>query len=167
MAELIALSSDSDSDDEMDTLILLHLTSKRQKSVWKCEYMKKRKTHGEFVLTPEFSDKQFTNYFRLNRSQFNEVHGLVQNSIYSEGCNAQKLIGTEEKLAVFLRQVVLFFIFKLLIKTLQCYLISSILSRTFVTILVYLKIGCGLDSMALIYAKFYLSIIMHVGRSYV
>ena len=65
--------------------------------------MKNRKTQGEFALTSEFCDKQFTNYFRLNRSQFNEVHRLVQNSIYSEGCNAQKAIGTEEKLAVFLR----------------------------------------------------------------
>jgi len=50
----------------------------------------KEKTHGEFALTSEFSDKQFTNYSRLNRSQFNEVHRLVQNSIYSEVCNAQK-----------------------------------------------------------------------------
>jgi len=63
MAELIALSSESDSDEEMDTLIL-YLTSKRQKSVWKSEYMKKRKTHGGFALTSEFSDEQFTNYFR-------------------------------------------------------------------------------------------------------
>ena len=46
----------------MDTLMLLYLTSKRQKSVWKSEYMKKRKTHGEFALTSDFSDKQFTNY---------------------------------------------------------------------------------------------------------
>jgi hypothetical protein len=60
MAELIALSSESDSVEEMDTPMLLHLTSKRQKSVWKSEYMKKRKTDGEFVLTSEFSDKQFT-----------------------------------------------------------------------------------------------------------
>jgi len=65
--------------------------------------MKKRKTHGEFALTSEFSAKQFTNYFRLNRSQFHEVHRLVQNSVYSEGCNVQKSIGTEEKLDVFLR----------------------------------------------------------------
>jgi hypothetical protein len=103
MAELITLRSESDSDEEIDTLMLLHLTSKRQKSVWKSEYMKKRKTHGEFVLTSEFSDKQINNYFCLNRSQFNEVYGLVQNFIYSEGCNAQKPIGSEEKLAVFLR----------------------------------------------------------------
>jgi len=65
--------------------------------------MKKRKTHGEFALTSEFSAKQFTNYYRLNQSQFNEVHRFVQNSICSEGCNAQKPIGTEETLAVFLR----------------------------------------------------------------
>ena len=76
MAELIALSSESDSDEEMDTL-MLYLTSKRLKSVWKSEYIKTRKTHAEFALTSEFSDKQFTKYFCLNRSQFNEVHRLV------------------------------------------------------------------------------------------
>jgi hypothetical protein len=86
----------------MDTLMLFYLTSKRQKSLWRSEYMKKRKTHDDFALTSEFSDKQFTKYFRLNGSQFNEVHRLVQNSIHSEACNAQKPIGTEEKLAVFL-----------------------------------------------------------------
>jgi hypothetical protein len=102
MAELIGLSSESDSDKEMDTLVL-YLTSKRQKSVWKSEYMKKRKTHSEFALTSEFSAKQLTACFRSNRSQFNAVHRLVQNSFYSEGCNAQKPIGTEEKLAAFLR----------------------------------------------------------------
>jgi len=64
MAEFIALSSESDSDEEMDTLMLLYFTSKRQNSVWKSEYMKKRKTHGEFALTSEFSAKQFTNYYR-------------------------------------------------------------------------------------------------------
>jgi hypothetical protein len=88
MAEFIALNSESDSDEETDTLMLVYLTSKRQNSAWESEYMKKRKTHGEFALTSEFSAKQFTNYFRLNRSHFSEVHRLVQNSIYSEGCNA-------------------------------------------------------------------------------
>ena len=62
MVELIALSSESDSDEEMDTLMLLYLTSKRQKSEWKSDYMKKRKPHGEFALTSEFCDKHFTNY---------------------------------------------------------------------------------------------------------
>jgi hypothetical protein len=42
MVELIAVSSESDSDEEIDTLMVLYLTSKRQKSVWKSEYMKKR-----------------------------------------------------------------------------------------------------------------------------
>ncbi|KAF0749182.1 protein ANTAGONIST OF LIKE HETEROCHROMATIN PROTEIN 1-like [Aphis craccivora] len=88
------LSSESDSDEEMNELLLLYSLSKRNKSIWKSAYMKKRKSHGEFILTSEFSDKQFTNYFRLNRNQFNEV--LI-------GCNAQKPIDPEEKLAVFLR----------------------------------------------------------------
>jgi len=42
MAEFITLSSESDSGEEMDTP-MLYLTSKRQNSVWKREYMKKRK----------------------------------------------------------------------------------------------------------------------------
>jgi len=83
--------------------MLLHLTSKRQNSVWKSEYIQKSKTHGKFVLTSEFPAKQFTNYFRSNRSQYNEVHRFVQNSFYSEGCNAHKPVGTEENLSVFLR----------------------------------------------------------------
>jgi len=56
MAKLITLNSESDFDEEMDTLMSLYLTSKRQKSVWKSENMKKRKTHGEFALTSEFFD---------------------------------------------------------------------------------------------------------------
>jgi hypothetical protein len=118
MAELIALSSESDSDEEMDMLMLLYVTSKWQKSVWKNKHMKKRNTHSKFALMSELSDKQFTNYFRLNRSQFNEVPRLVQNSIYSEERNAQKSIGMEEKLTVFLMEVLRLFIFKLLTKTL-------------------------------------------------
>ena len=51
MAEFIALISESDSDEEMDALMLVYLTSERQKSVWKNECMKKRKIYGEFALT--------------------------------------------------------------------------------------------------------------------
>jgi hypothetical protein len=75
--------------------------------------MKNRKTQGEFALTSEFSDKQFTKYFRLNRTQFNDVHRLVQNSIHSERCNAKKPIGMEETLAVFLGYVSCFIFFNL------------------------------------------------------
>lgn len=65
--------------------------------------MEKRQSHGEFNLASEFSDSKFTNYFRLNKNQFEEVHNIIEETIYSEGCNAQKPIGTKEKLAVFLR----------------------------------------------------------------
>lgn len=54
--------------------------------------MKKWKSHGEFVLISEFSDKQFANYFRLNRNHFNEVLDIVNDKIYSGGCNAQGCI---------------------------------------------------------------------------
>lgn len=99
---LINLSSESDSDDEFDELNLLYLLSTRKK-LWKSNFIKKRKTHGEFNLSLEFSDKQFSNYFRVNRNQFNEVLNLIRDTIYSFGCNAQKPIDPEEKLAVFLR----------------------------------------------------------------
>ena len=65
--------------------------------------MEKRNTHGEFVLTSELSDDRYMNYFRLSRDQFEDVHSIVQNDVSSDGCNAQKPIGSKEKLAVFLR----------------------------------------------------------------
>jgi len=42
MAELIAPSSESDSDEEMDTLMLLYLTSKWQNTVEKRVYEKEK-----------------------------------------------------------------------------------------------------------------------------
>jgi hypothetical protein len=83
--------------------MLTYVAPKRTKSTWKSEYMKKRRNHGEFALMSEFSDKQFSNYFRLNRSQFNKVLNIIRNSIHSEGCNAQIPIQPEEKFAIFLR----------------------------------------------------------------
>jgi hypothetical protein len=104
MAASIDLSSESDSDPDMDTdFWLLYLESKKKtKSFWKSNYIKNRETRGEFAATKEYSDERFKNYFRLDRKQF-EVHTLIRRAIYSEGCNAQKPIGSEEKMAVFLR----------------------------------------------------------------
>lgn len=65
--------------------------------------MKKRQSHGEFNLWSEFFDKQFFNNCHLDRNQFNEVLHFMRDTIYSFGCNAQKPIDPEEKLAVFLR----------------------------------------------------------------
>lgn len=102
MAEYMDLSSESDSDSEMDACLLLYLGS-RKKSFWKSNYMDDRESIGQFAATKKYSDVRFKNYYRLNRQQFDEVHELIKNSIFSEGCNAQKPIGTDEKLAVFLR----------------------------------------------------------------
>lgn len=100
-AMLIDISSESDSDSEFEFETVCYVALMKQKAE-KSAYMKRRLSHGEFDLTKEFEDEKFTNYFRLNRDQFQEVHGLIKNEIDREGCNATRPIGTEEKLAVFL-----------------------------------------------------------------
>lgn len=102
LSKYLDLSSDSDSDANLDLLLLLHQRTRKNKRR-NSDYLKKRSSHGEFVLTKELCSERFTNYFRLNKAEFQEVHSLVQPLISSEGCNAQKPIGSEEKLAVFLR----------------------------------------------------------------
>ncbi|CAH1993157.1 unnamed protein product [Acanthoscelides obtectus] len=98
------LDSESESDSEIDTLILLYsISEKRKKSVWMNDYLKKRNTHGEFNLLKELNDGQMKMYFRLNKNQFDELHNLVINDITGRGCNAQQPIESELKLAVCLR----------------------------------------------------------------
>ncbi|KAJ8896308.1 hypothetical protein PR048_001652 [Dryococelus australis] len=86
----------------MQSVKLLYDNRRRRKGFWCSEYMEKRGTHGEFVLTNELSDSRFRNYCRLTRNQFEEVHSMSEEEISLEGCNAQKPIGTREKLAIFL-----------------------------------------------------------------
>ncbi len=96
----LLLSSESDSDDcEIDIIAALS----KPKNLTKNNYLKTRKTHGEFILKDEFSDEKHKNYYRATREQFSELHGLIKEAIEAEGCNASRPIGTEEKLAVFLR----------------------------------------------------------------
>jgi hypothetical protein len=93
--ELIDLSSGSDSDEGSVKLILYSLI-KRKKSR-NSEFMKKRMSYGEFALTTELSEKQFTNYFHLNRYRFHEVLHVLKGIIFSEGRNVRKLVDPEEK----------------------------------------------------------------------
>ncbi|KAI4469485.1 hypothetical protein MML48_1g17434 [Holotrichia oblita] len=57
----------------------------------------------EFKISGEIPDNVFKESFRLNRKQFREVHELIKQDITGQECNAQKPIGSEEKLAVCLR----------------------------------------------------------------
>lgn len=96
------LSSESNSDaDEEEEMLLLFL-NKKYKSP-NNSYLSKRKSHGQFKMTAEFPDEVFTNFFRVNRDQFNLIHEMIKESLQADGCNAQKPIDTQEKLAVFLR----------------------------------------------------------------
>lgn len=101
LLDLISSKSDSDWAAEEEE-VLLCLTEKKRK-LRSNFYLSKKKTHGQFKITSEFPDNVFPYYFRLNRKQFAEVLGVIQNSIESDGCNAQEPIKPEEKLAVFLR----------------------------------------------------------------
>nr|CAH7765161.1 unnamed protein product [Callosobruchus chinensis] len=93
------LSSESDSDDADDEILLMALSKSKSPTSL---YIRKRSSHGEFALTRELNDAKFSNYFRLTREQFSEVHELIKNKIETSGSNAAS-IGTEEKLGLFLR----------------------------------------------------------------
>ncbi|XP_050312544.1 uncharacterized protein LOC126747785 [Anthonomus grandis grandis] len=95
---------DSESDSDFVDEEIAYTTIFRRK-LPKSDYLKKRKTHGEFVLQKELSEEKYKNYYRVTRAQFAEIHGFIKEDIEAEGCNASKPIGTEEKLAVFLRYI--------------------------------------------------------------
>lgn len=57
--------------------------------------MAARYLHGEFALSPSWSDAKVTNYFRPYREEFNYAHILTGSDILAEGSNAQKPIGNK------------------------------------------------------------------------
>jgi len=95
---LLDLESESEDDERY-----IHLLGKKRKKSKTNEYLRKRESHGEFKLSSEVPDSVFKESFRLNRKQFSEVHELIKMDITGQECNAQKPIGSEEKLAVCLR----------------------------------------------------------------
>lgn len=98
--KLIDLESES---EEEKIIFLLHSRNKIRERRKKNKYLQRRDSHGEFKLSTEIPDNVFKETFRLNRSQFEEVHCIIQNDIVGRECNAQKPIDSREKLAVCLR----------------------------------------------------------------
>ncbi|CAH1956465.1 unnamed protein product [Acanthoscelides obtectus] len=96
------LDLESESEDE-ERSILMYLFNRRRIKSEKNAYLRKRQSHGEFNLSREVPDSIFKETFRVNRTQFNEVDELIKNDITGKECNAQKPIGSEEKVAVCLR----------------------------------------------------------------
>ncbi|KAG5888282.1 hypothetical protein JTB14_006670 [Gonioctena quinquepunctata] len=101
-SEQLLLDLESESEDE-ERFIMLHLLNQKRKRGKTNEYLRKRETHREFNLSSEIPGTVFKKSFRLNRRQFSEVHELIKNDITGQECNAQKPIGSEERLAVRLR----------------------------------------------------------------
>lgn len=79
------MSSESDSSDDADVVLLHCLMNKKIKSPKK-HILSERTKCGQFKITLQIT----TNYFRMNRGQFAEVHAMIQETINSNGCNMQK-----------------------------------------------------------------------------
>lgn len=77
------ISSESASGNEMEEVMLLYDICKRKRSLWSSAHMEKRNTHREFLLPLELSDDRYMNYFRSRKDQFEDVHSIVQNDMYS------------------------------------------------------------------------------------
>ncbi|KAF5290599.1 hypothetical protein FQA39_LY14665 [Lamprigera yunnana] len=98
------LDSESESDSEMETVILLYsMTKKRKRSVCMHDYLKQRNTHEEFLLLKELNNSRTKMYFRLNKETSVEIYTLIMNDITGRGSNAQQAIESDLKLAFTLR----------------------------------------------------------------
>lgn len=97
------LCLDSESDSEIENILLCFYLKRRKKCLGESTHLKKRRTHGEFNLLSDLSDVQIKQYFRVTRLQFQEIHDVIKENIQGIGCNARQPIDTEMKLAVCLR----------------------------------------------------------------
>ena len=102
--------SDSDSDYEEDLnfmILATFLTKERKKRrYWIHPVNRKREINGEFhCLFNELKndDEKFHQYFRLSKTEFEEVHHLIEDDIKKIHTRFRKPIGTRERLAICLR----------------------------------------------------------------
>jgi hypothetical protein len=108
------LNNDSDEDFEEDLLQILgtYMVLKRLKikkitrRYWVHEINQKRSTCGEYhTLYPELlqDHERFHMYFRVTKTQFEEIHEFIKNEIHKKGTTFREAITTKERLAVCLR----------------------------------------------------------------
>lgn len=88
------------------SLLLLTLALKRKKRLWVHDINVNRDSLGEFhhlFKELEKDDVKFRKYFRLNKTQFQEVLSVIEEDIRKNDTNYRKSIAPEERLAVCLR----------------------------------------------------------------
>lgn len=102
MASLVEILLDLESESENEEIFSLYSLSQKRKKR-RNAYLNARNIRGEFLLTEEVPDNLFTGWFRLNKTQLEEIHELLKNDITGRECNAQQPIRSKEKLAVCLR----------------------------------------------------------------
>lgn len=105
LLDTIDSSSEAESNDEYDTILAIISNQKENPRYWLSDHIKLRKERGEFRLFNDLSDEKFTNYFRMDRSKFFELHDLIKDDIKKKNTNMRKSISSIERLTVTLRYV--------------------------------------------------------------
>ncbi|KAJ0172544.1 hypothetical protein K1T71_011683 [Dendrolimus kikuchii] len=101
----------SDSESEFEDLQFLALTillmkKRKKRRYWVHPVNRKKELKGEFhclVKELKSDDERFHQYFRLSKTQVNEIHSLIELDIKKIHTKFRKPIGTRERLAVCLR----------------------------------------------------------------
>lgn len=107
------INNESDDDFEEDlmqilgTYMILRLKKKRiTRRYWVHEINQKRSMCGEYhTLYPDLlrDDERFHIYFRVTKTQFEEIHEFIKNDIHKKITTFRDAICTKERLAICLR----------------------------------------------------------------
>ncbi|KAL1506875.1 hypothetical protein ABEB36_006157 [Hypothenemus hampei] len=83
---LLLDTKDSSSEEESnaacdDAIAIIGTNQKEKPRYWLSNHIKSRKEKGEFRLFYDLTDEKFTNYFRMNKNKFFELHDLIKDDI--------------------------------------------------------------------------------------
>lgn len=95
-------------DEEFDEIMLLWLhTRQKQRKNRKLWVTPFRRMHSSYnipsILTPHLSEEEYKQYFRITRSQFDEIHNYIKDDIKKQYTFFRQTISTRERVAVTLR----------------------------------------------------------------
>lgn len=103
-------SSESEWEEEQEiaAAVLVLEENRKRKKMWVHRINMGRETYGEYhtlidILESSEESDRFKMYFRMNKEEFNYLHGLVESRIGRISTSFRTAIGTKERLAVCLR----------------------------------------------------------------
>ena len=100
LLDTIDSSSEDESNAACDDILKVATVKKEKPRFWISDHIKFRQERGEFTLFNDLSDEKFTNYFRMERKTFFEIHGLIKDDIKKKNTNMRESISSLERLAI-------------------------------------------------------------------